>query len=226
MAFMLIKHCILCQTTSKTYFCTDCYADLPWNHTSCQSCALPLITAEPQCGQCLQKSPAFDNTISVFNYDDPIDYLISQFKFQQQLAVGKLLSQLLFAKLMAYYHNHPKPTLVIPIPLHRKRMIERGYNQALELAKPIAKQLTLKISGSHAKRIRDTKRQSDLALTQRAKNVRGAFTSKSLKNTPHVAVVDDVITTGHTMQTFCQTLRHAGATQIDVWCIARTHVKR
>lgn len=220
---MFKTSCILCSSSSTHYFCETCHNDLPWNEKFCQRCALPLPNNNELCGQCLQKQPYYDRVISPFIYSDPIDYLITHFKYQEQLAYGKVLSDLLLARLSNYYQVHPKPEIIIPIPLHRKRLIERGFNQALELAKPIAKSLKIPVNYRCTTRIRDTAKQSGLSIKKRAANIRKAFTIEK-QNFNHVAVVDDVITTGHTMEEFCQGLYKAGVTKIDVWCVARTGV--
>lgn len=218
---MFKTSCILCSSISVNYFCETCYTDLPWNRNCCQHCALPLPENNELCGQCLQKKSYYDRVISPFIYSDPIDYLITHFKYQEQLAYGKVLSDLLLTKLNPYYQTHAKPEMIIPIPLHRQRLIERGFNQALELAKPIAKTLKIPVDYRCAARIRNTAKQSGLSIKERAANIRKAFAIEK-QSINHVAVVDDVITTGHTMEEFCQVLRKAGITKIDVWCVART----
>jgi ComF family protein len=181
---------------------------------------------EKLCGQCLQCRPIYNKTISAFYYANPIDNLVTQFKFHHNLAYGKILSQLLTEKLLYHYQNQPKPELIIPVPLHRKRLIERGYNQAIELAKPIAQQLKIKLTKTTVKRIKHTARQSDLALKNRAKNLRNAFQlTKPLTKYQHIALIDDVITTSQTIQSLAKSILKQHPLIIDVWCIARTDIK-
>lgn len=219
---MLLRTCLLCAAPSRQHLCLECKTELPWNRLACYRCALPLTNIhDTLCGECIKKPLHCDRAISSFTYADPIDYWISQFKFHQQLIYGRMLSQLLLETLKTAYADQPMPQLLLPVPLHRKRLIERGYNQALELAKPLSKQLKIPLDYKIAERIRNTAHQTELEFKDRAKNVRRAFTVKTLRAT-HIAVVDDVMTTGHTINAFCDALRQAGATQIDVWCVART----
>lgn len=222
---MLLRTCLLCAAASREHLCTECKTELPWNTHACDRCALPLTNANDNlCGECTKKPLHCDRTISSFTYSDPVDYWISQFKFQQQLVYGRMLSGLLLETLQTAYAIHPLPQLLLPVPLHRNRLIERGYNQALELAKPISKKLKIPLDYKLAERTRNTAHQTELEYKDRAKNVRRAFSVKPLSVT-HVAVLDDVITTGHTINAFCDALHQAGATQIDVWCVARTTTK-
>lgn len=224
---MLLRTCLLCAAPSREHLCAACKTELPWNTLACVRCALPLAnTHDTTCGECSNKPLHCDRTISSFTYSDPIDYWISQFKFQQQLVYGRMLSQLLLDTLKTAYAEQPLPQLILPVPLHRKRLIERGYNQALELAKPLSKQLRIPLDYKLAERTRNTAHQTELEFKDRAKNVRRAFTVTQPLPVTHVAVLDDVITTGHTINAFCEALRQVGAKRIDVWCVARTTSSR
>tara|TARA_R110000868_G_scaffold8205_9_gene42826 strand:+ start:3885 stop:4490 length:606 start_codon:yes stop_codon:yes gene_type:complete len=195
--------------------------DLPWLEEACSRCALPLETPHNTvCGSCQQYPPPFDMTHTLFHYHDPINQLVSDFKFQKKLVNGKLFSDLLGLKLASHYKTE-KPDVIIPIPLHKTRLRERGFNQALELAKPIAKQLAIPLDYKSCVRVKATERQSDIPAKQRKGNVRNAFEVKDGFMPQYVAVVDDVITTGSTVKEFCKTLKQAGVERIDVWSVCR-----
>jgi len=224
---LLPATCVLCSAQNKREIdlCHLCEADLPWLKNTCQQCAQPLIiTTHSFCGKCLQHEPSFNRTIALFHYQQPLDYLISSLKFQQQLLFARLLGELLMERLKIHYQYHPLPNCIIPVPLHKKRLQERGFNQAMEIARPIAKKLKLPIDIKNCQRIKFTVAQSDLPADERLKNVKDAFTVNSALKYQHVAIVDDVMTTGHTIEELSKELRKSGVKQIDVWCIARTNL--
>lgn len=140
---------------------------------------------------------------------------------------AKILGKILADHLQQHYQQKEiKPQMIIPIPLHKKRLRKRGFNQALEIAKIVAKQLEIPIDRFSCIRIRNTNPQTTLPPGDRRKNIRRAFTTKHRINYKYVAVIDDVITTGSTMQEFCKMLSKNGVEQIDVWCCAKTHLHR
>jgi ComF family protein len=217
--------CILCQAQSKRPLdlCFDCEQDLPMLGNCCQQCAMPLETNHSllTCGQCLQTPPDFDRIIALFPYQMPIARLINDLKFQQRLANANVLGTLFAKRLATHYSSSTLPELIIPVPLHKERLKERGYNQALELARPISRILDIPINYQLCQRIRNTEHQTVVGALERRKNLRGAFFT--VKSVPaHVAIIDDVLTTGSTVNELAKCLRTAGATQIDIWTIART----
>lgn len=225
-SFFFPSSCLLCGIPNASALCRACNDELPWLTQACLQCGLPLPTAKNQlCGQCQHSRPAFNRTIALFHYNDMVKPLINSFKFQAQLSHGRLLSDLLRQKLSQYYHTNRLPETIIAMPLHYKRLRQRGFNQALELAKPIAKHWKIPLNYHCCQRIRATQQQSELSVQQRKHNVKQAFTVKSHLAGKHIAIIDDVITTGATMQACCLALKRAGVAQIDVWCIARTSVK-
>lgn len=203
--------------------CAGCYADLPFNKTACQRCGLPLAGNRDSneamiCGQCLRKTPAFDRTITPFLYQPPVDYLIKALKFQHRLAMAPLLAGLLADAV----DMNDLPEIIIPVPLHPRRLRERGFNQALELAEPLARRWRLPVATNIVKRIRHTLPQSELSFTARASNLRDAFMVSGALNYRHVAIVDDVVTTANTVNEVARLLRTAGVERIQVWACART----
>jgi ComF family protein len=203
--------------------CSGCLAALPAIEAACHCCALPLAGTEQGrlCGQCLQRPPAFDRSISLFRYQPPVAGLIQQLKFNGRLSVARTLGELLVQRVAS---SHPLPEAVLPVPLHATRLRERGFNQALELARPLTRALRLPLLAQHCQRIRATSAQTSLTAKQRRKNIRGVFQVVEPLPAKHIAIVDDVMTTGQTVNELAKTLRKAGATQVDVWVCARAEL--
>ncbi|HHL45198.1 MAG TPA: ComF family protein [Gammaproteobacteria bacterium] len=215
------SRCVLCgdSGTQNLDLCRGCLAELPRNNYSCHTCALPLSadSGEWQCGACQKKTPAYDRCHAPLHYRYPVDHLLTQLKFHQKLVHARLLGTL-----MARWLTQPVlPELLVPVPLHSSRLRERGYNQALELARPIAKQLRLPIDSRICHRTNATAAQSGLNLEQRRTNMRNAFVVTGNLQAKHIAIIDDVVTTGHTVNEMARVLRRAGAERIDIWACAR-----
>jgi ComF family protein len=229
--WLLPSVCLLCSVSSKrsVNLCQACENDLPWLQQSCSVCAMPLsvnTTEQPLiCGQCLQQPPAFSTVTALFHYQPPVDNFITALKFNQQLLYAKLFGELLTTRLQQHYQQQQLPELIMPVPLHPQRLRERGFNQALEIARPIAKQLKLPLAINSCERIRLTVAQSSLPATERQANVKNAFKINSTFKGKHVAIIDDVITTGHTIAELSKTLRKSGVERIDVWSVARTNMR-
>jgi ComF family protein len=180
---------------------------------------LPLPSAAPACGACLQHPPAFASACAALAYAAPVDRLLTRFKFHAGLAEGRLLAELLAARI-------PSELLVgidgvVPMPLHRTRLGQRGYNQALELARPLAKAWQLPLNAPLLKRIRATAAQSDLDAVARRRNVRGAFSAPVQVSGRCLLLLDDVVTTGATINEAATTLLAAGAAEVRVLAVAR-----
>ncbi|BAW79970.1 competence protein F [Candidatus Nitrosoglobus terrae] len=215
--------CALCGASTDTGLdlCTACQADLPLLGVTCLRCAQPLSAVDPKiCGTCQQQAPPQDRTLSAYRYEPPLDHLILQLKFHGKLHLALLLSQLTAQYLIQ--HSHPLPECIIPVPLHPSRLRERGFNQASEIAKPIATQLKIPINHQIIYRKHNTAPQSGLSQQERKRNIRDAFALHKPLTARHVAIMDDVLTTGHTVAEIAKILRHAGAHTIEVWVCART----
>jgi ComF family protein len=145
---------------------------------------------------------------------------VSGLKFQQKLAHGRVMAELLLAYIEQEMDEPPQ--LLIPVPLHRRRLRDRGYNQALELARPLSRRLGIPLDFKSCRRIRSTEPQSALQVKERRKNVRGAFEIKGKIPARHVALVDDVVTTGNTVAELARLLKRCGVVRVDVWAVART----
>jgi ComF family protein len=217
---LLPSHCLLCGARGQgaLSLCAACEADMPRNATCCTRCALPLETPAPLCGRCIKHTPPWDASWVPFRYEWPLAQLESRFKFSGDLASGRTLS-LLWGASQA---PHDLPGAIVPVPLHPSRLRKRGYNQALELAKPLAKRFGVPVIHDALRRTRATHAQTELTAIQRRRNVRGAFAVNADGNIPeHVAVLDDVFTTGATLAECVRVLKRAGVQRVDVWALAR-----
>jgi len=218
--FVLPLHCLLCGAAGAEGIdlCADCAAELPRNRSCCMRCALPLATPAPLCGECQRRIPPWDAAWAPFRYGWPLDRLESRYKFGADLAAGRVLSTL--------WRREPcpieLPQLLLAVPLHLGRLRERGYNQALELARPLARDLDVPLRHDVLQRIRRTDAQTELDALGRRRNVRGAFALRAGIALPaHVAILDDVMTTGATLAECARVLRRAGVSRVDVWALAR-----
>lgn len=217
--------CLFCANTCEPTqdLCFACKQELPWIKTACRQCGLPLDHEAPYCGECLISPPPFQYTIAAFHYAEPIAKIILNLKFSNKLAYAKWLAQLLLEKIQNSYLTEKLPDIIIPVPLHLKRLQERGYNQALEIAKTLAKKLSLPMNRTLCQRIRATAMQSELPAEKRRANVKNAFELNKPLAYEHIALVDDVMTTGQTVREISQLLLKHGAKRVDVWCVARTN---
>ncbi|WP_297325190.1 ComF family protein [Nitrosomonas sp.] len=213
------KNCVLCGTAANQDVCNPCMTHLPQlpdNH--CPICLWPVPTAEI-CGACLKKPPAFTRTIAALRYTFPIDALIQSFKYQANLAIAPILADLLIKKLTAI---ETRADVIIPMPLHPIRLRERGFNQAMEISRYISKHMGIMILPDSCSRIKHTLPQTGLPWKDRQKNIHKAFSCKIDLSGKHVAVVDDVMTTGATLNELAKTLHQQGAAEISNWVVART----
>jgi ComF family protein len=219
---LLPPRCVLCaQSSPSICICSACRHDLPWIGPHCRRCGLPLPNESDECcGHCVQKAPPFQLTLCPLRYEFPVDRLVQALKFNRQLAEGRVLSHLLCEHILR--RGLDLPEILIPVPLHRLRMIRRGFNQAFELSSYAARVLGIPIHTSGLRRRRNTAAQSGLSRKQRRRNVRGAFYWRG-RGRPgdHVALVDDVMTTGTTVTECTRVLKKAGARRVDVWVAAR-----
>jgi ComF family protein len=215
---LLPFRCLVCgERGAGRDLCTDCASALPWNRRACARCGLPMAMASSDCGPCLGNPPPFTRTHAALIYRFPLDRLLPRFKFHADLAAGRLLSQLLREGI----GDDERPQALVPVPLHRSRLRERGYDQALELAKAVARRTRIPLHAGALKRVRSTARQSELDLSARQHNLRGAFALADRALPAHVALIDDVMTTGATVRECAQTLLRAGVARVDVWVVAR-----
>ncbi|UNK58831.1 ComF family protein [Pseudoxanthomonas daejeonensis] len=212
-------HCLLCREPGEESLdlCGECRRVLPGNGNACLRCALPL-PLPAVCGHCLRRPPPLQATHAAFLYLPPLDQLLPRFKFHHDLAAGRLLAQL-----MAHaFAGLERPQALVPVPLHRGRLRRRGYDQALELARPMASTLRLPLRADLLQRVQATAAQSELDAVARRRNLQGAFRVADHCVPSHVALVDDVMTTGATLHAAASALRRAGVARVDAWVCART----
>lgn len=181
----------------------------------CPICALPTLEGAI-CGHCLQKMPHFKRTVAVFAYAFPLNKLILAMKYGEKFQLAQILGNKLAACASI------RPDCLIAMPLHPERLKQRGFNQALQLAHSVGQQLKLPVLPYACQRVRNTASQSALPLKDRNSNVRKAFTCTSEVAGKHVAVIDDVMTTGASLNELALALLNAGATEVSVWVVART----
>jgi ComF family protein len=221
---VLPSHCLLCGARGQgaLSLCPACESEMPRNTVCCARCALPLEASAPLCGRCIKREPPWDAAWAPFRYEWPLAQLESRFKFGGDLAAGRTLSLLWGAS----QKPHDLPDAIVPVPLHPSRLRKRGYNQALELAKPLAKHFDVPVIHDVLRRTRATHAQTELTAIQRRRNVRGAFVAKVDRKVPeHVAVLDDVFTTGATLAECVRVLKSASVQRVDVWALARAPVR-
>ena len=185
-------------------------------------CAEPLPAASgPRlCGACLRDPPPFESSFVPFRYAYPLDHLVQGLKFRNELACGRVLGELFAVSLLA--RGAPLPEAIVPVPLALRRYRKRGYNQAIELALSIRRVTALAVRSEVAIRQRETAEQAGLDRKARRRNVTGAFAIVAPLRERHIAILDDVVTTGSTARELAAVLRQAGAERIEVWAIART----
>jgi ComF family protein len=212
----LAQDCALCGAPSgDRLLCRECCADLPALGEACPRCALPSPGAA-LCGACGASPPWFDRTVAVWRYEFPCDRLIHALKYRARLPLAGFFAQALAARL-------PGPAdVVIPMPLHRTRLAERGFNPAVEIARALTRRTGGLLAPASARRVRRTAPQTALPLEERAANVRGAFACAADVRGRRVAVVDDVMTTGTTLDELARVLKAAGASTVENWVVART----
>lgn len=213
--------CLLCgqSASGQTDLCHACYRALPSLGPACQTCARPLAQSALRCGQCLKHPPVFDQIRCPFYYRPPISQLIQQFKFDGKLSTGQLLAQLLASYLQPL---DSLPQLLLPVPLSPQRLRQRGFNQAVELARLLSPKLGLDYDPRLLSKIRHTPDQVGLSQAQRQRNLRGAFQLTAPVPMQHLVLIDDVVTTGATANELARLLKAAGVNRVDVWCLART----
>ncbi len=220
-AWLWPPRCLLCGETGAQGrdLCRGCTAALPWNRNACLRCALPLPAAAAACGDCLRRPPPLYESHAALVYGFPVDRLLPRLKFHADLACGRLLSQLMIDAFAAL----PRAEALIPLPLHRARLRSRGYDQALELARPLSRAFGIPMLDGVLTRMRATAPQSRLDADARRRNLRGAFAVARGTTLPaHVTLIDDVMTTGATLNAAAKVLRRAGTLRVDAWVCART----
>ena len=210
--------CYVCRGAARELLCAACDAELPrLRGALCPRCAL----ASPGgavCGRCLAQAPSYDATRAALAYSFPADALVHALKFRGELALAPFLATLLVQR----DDFRLDIDCILPVPLSRQRLRERGYNQAAEIARPIARALRRPLELGLCERSRDTAAQIELPWSERRRNVKGAFVARAAVRGASIAVVDDVMTTGATLEEIAGVLKAAGAARVVNCVVART----
>ena len=232
---ILTEVCCLCDTQglSGLDLCHECHKSLPYNHFSCSKCAVPVacVTGDDQrnrlCGRCLSNVSDIDEAVIPYLYRPPIDFMIRRLKFSEENKFSCLLGELLSDAIERHYTAEFRsefPSIILPVPVHRQRLLERGFNQAEQIARTVANRFDRQIDTRAVTRSDLMVPQSSLSAVQREANIRRAFEVRQPATIQgsHVAIVDDVYTTGATARAISRRLKSAGARRISIWAVART----
>ena len=228
-AVLLPPRCLLCHGPGAAPcrdLCADCEADLPWLRAACPRCGLPRSSPATgadgdACESCRDRPQPHRRCHAPFSYEFPLTELVPSLKYQGALSCARVLGTLL-AESVARARLHGDVSVVVPMPLHRSRLVERGFNQSLELARFAGAALGVQFDALALQRTRATEPQVGLPRAERSRNVRGAFVAQPSRVAQrNVALLDDVVTTGATVAEAARALVAAGASRVDVWCVAR-----
>ena len=225
---LLPPACLLCGQSlpidhSKQSFCRDCLTSMPpLSSAHCLCCAQPFpnSTSIHLCGNCLKKPPSFSIVHAAGIYQGGIKDAVQRLKYRNQVTLARPLGQLL-GKVVKEAGADFGPDCIVPVPLHPNRLRQRGYNQALEVARPIAQQLNVPIDTGLLQRIRKTPPQQGLTAIERRNNLRNAFDLTTTPSVRRILLVDDVMTTGETVRECCRTLRAGGVRDVQVAVVGR-----
>ena len=237
--------CLLCglPCSPDSQICLGCKKDLPWLQNHCRLCAQPLPKTSTElhkldevtrkqtnqswtnsqriCGRCLKNPPAFDRILAPFQYEEPIKQLIATLKNKGRLDIFELAAGLFCEHLSDQIAQQP-PQLIVPVPLHRNRLYSRGYNQAAEWAERLSEKLNIPCDKRSCRRLINTPHQQGLTAAARRKNLQHCFHIASPPEVDRIAIVDDVVTTGSTVNALAHKLKDAGVSHVEIWCFART----
>lgn len=225
----LPAHCLICTLKSDNkLICLHCQQALIKERTCCQSCALPLSQSQTHCGGCLTNPHLFTKLHAIDDYQAPYTNLIKGFKYSKQLLNGEALAELLALSLLYNFSSAElsKVDYLIPVPLYKKKHRQRGFNQAQLIAQLLAKKFSIPLLNKAVERVKHTNVQEGLSVKKRKRNLHNAFSVNKEESQKlagrHIVIIDDVVTTGATVNSLSQVLLEAGVKHIDVWCICRT----
>jgi len=212
--------CLGCahELEAGQFFCIACFAELKLFDNPCTLCGLENQTTDNHCAACLYKPPAWQKLVAPLIYQGLARDLLIELKFAQSL---HLANSLVGSLIHHFQTDKPAPEVLLPVPLHRKRLLSRGYNQAFEIARALSHLLDIPVDSRALCRTRDTDSQSGLSASQRQKNIRNAFVYQRTRPWSRVAVVDDIVTTGSTAGEITRTLHRGGVRCVEIWGLAR-----
>ncbi len=218
------NRCLLCDqicdpgTATGVNFCNHCQQTLPYLRRACPTCAA-VLESTAKCGYCLSHRIYFESSVSVFKFAEPVSSYIYRFKYHHQFYLGKILSLELFAAISEL--NAPLPDLIVPVPLHGKRLRQRGFNQSAVIARHLSKKLNIPCKNDYLARRKFSKPQIELTARERKAAVKNAFILNHNRRYNHIALVDDVVTTTHTVNQAAKALKLGGTQHVCVWSLAR-----
>lgn len=209
---------LCCRPAGDSGLCNACLTSLPGaGGIRCPICASPTATAS-HCGRCIQRRPNYDHAVAALEYISPVDHLITGLKYSRDLSAARALA----FGLARVLEHEPYPDIVLPMPIAPARLRERGFNQAEEIARYACAEFGLSVSHAIAQRTSAGSPQASLPWRERAKNVRGVFSCNANVAGKTIAVIDDVLTTGATLDELAAVLKRAGAHSVIGWIVART----
>ena len=224
-----IASCLLCMEscTAPAGICDQCLMDLPVLNTACEKCREPLQLGESGnnnllCAKCQKTKRLFNDCIAGLIYQPPVSNMLQRIKYSGRIVYLKPLTQHFKQELNRHYCERPWPETLIPVPMHWWKQRVRGFNQANLIAKDLSKSLDIPFLDRHIRRTHNYPPQFGLSAPQRRRNIRHAFSVRRKISSAHVAIIDDVMTTGATAEELCKVLLNHGVKTVDVWCIART----
>ena len=221
---LLPTQCAVCRGWSRARLCAPCLERCAAARARCRACAIGVPVGIELCGACVLSAPPYARTIAAVDYAFPWSSLVAAFKFRAALDLAPALASLLADAVQR--SDAARPALLLPVPLSAERLAERGMNQAWELARRVAAPLGIDASGDVLRRLIDTPHLADLPREQRAARIRGAFGIQPAHmhrlRGQCVALVDDVMTSGATAAEAARVLLAAGASEVQVWVVART----
>lgn len=201
--------------------CDACYVHLPFQENACNRCGQTIATQSDACGRCIKQTPPFDRCFCAFQYTSPIDEIIQAYKYSAHPEYAQKLALLFADEIISA--GLPRPDVLIPVPLHRKRLFSRGYNQAALLSNHLAKILDIPCKTNALIKVNATAPQASLSLKARRRNVHGCFRLRKKIQGKHVAIIDDVLTTGATVSEISKVLKRNGVDYIQVWALTHTN---
>jgi len=235
------SRCLLCHKTvdqpgerAVIEICQSCFAGLPHNKTSCICCAVPLaddVTNTVLCGRCIRIHPTFDYAYSPLRYEADVVGLVHQLKFSEKItfarSFGEIMVEFLLSRLSAEntLSTQIYPECILPVPLYKSRLRLRGFNQSIELARVLSKRLHIPIEYDAVRRDRSTTSQTGLDASARRKNIKGAFSVTQNFTAKHILIIDDVMTTGSTVNELAKTLKKNSVERVGVLSFARAPMK-
>lgn len=221
--WLLPSYCLTCHiqiNAECTVFCESCKLKLPYLDNACSQCSQPFSGFSDTCGRCMATPPSFDECFCAFEYLPPISDEICRLKYANQPQLAKRLAALLADELVQ--REISLPEALAYVPMHSSSLRRRGFNQSYEIAKHLSKRLNLPLVTASLSKTRATKRQATVTFSERKKNLKNSFSITKPIGFKHIAIIDDVVTTGATAEEIAKIIKKNGVDYLQVWGIART----